>query len=60
MAQHRTARRAFGFALIVLGGILMWAAASPVAGSILFALAIALEAAGFALERRADGGKRNS
>ncbi len=57
MAHHRAARRAFGFVLIVLGGILMWAAASPIAGSVLFALAIALEAAGIALERRDNGGK---
>ena len=57
MIRKRKARRAFGFALIVLGGILMWAAASPIAGSVVFALAIALEAAGITLERRNDDEK---
>lgn len=55
MIRNRKIRRAVGAALIVLGGILMWAAASPLEGSLLFAAAIALEAAGIALERRGNG-----
>jgi len=55
MIRNRTARRALGLALIVLGGILMWAATSPVLGGVLFAAAIALEAAGIWLEHRKNG-----
>ena len=33
MIRNRTARRALGFALIVLGGVLMWAATSPLLGT---------------------------
>ena len=55
MIRNRTARRALGFALIVLGGVLMWAATSPLLGSALFAAAIALEAAGIWIEHRKNG-----
>ena len=55
MIRNRKARRALGIALIALGAILMWAATSPVAGSLLFGAAIALEIAGIALEHRKNG-----
>jgi drug/metabolite transporter (DMT)-like permease len=52
LLRRRAARRVLGAALIVAGAVLMWAVTSPLAGSLLFAAAIALEAAGIALERR--------
>lgn len=57
MIRKRKTRRTLGFALIVFGAFLMWAAASPIAGSVMFALAIALEVAGITLERRNDDEK---
>jgi hypothetical protein len=55
MIRNRTVRRGLGVALVVIGGLLMWAAASPIAGGILFVAAIALEAIGIRLEHRDDG-----
>jgi len=51
MIRRRKLRRAVGAVLIVAGGILMWAAASPVAGALLFGAAAVLELLGMWLER---------
>lgn len=56
MIRNRGARRIVGAALVVLGAVLMWAATSPLSGSIMFAAAIALEATGIWLEHRKNGG----
>jgi hypothetical protein len=56
MIRNRATRRILGAVLMVLGGVLMWAATSPLAGSVMFAAAIALEAAGIWLEHRKNGG----
>lgn len=52
MLAKRFNRRVFGAILIVAGGALMWSAASPIGGAILFAVAVALEVIGIRLESR--------
>ena len=57
MIRKRTTRRLVGVVLVVLGALLMWAAASPVWGSVVFLVAIVIEAVGIRLEHR-DGGSQ--
>jgi len=55
MIRNRRLRRTLGAVLIVLGAVLMWAAATPLEGSLLILAAIVLEVAGIRLERRPNG-----
>lgn len=52
MIRNRRIRRAVAIALLVAGGLLMWLAPQTLAGAVLLALGIALEAIGVAVERR--------
>lgn len=55
MLAKRFNRRVIGAILIVAGAALMWSAASPIGGAILFALAVVLEVIGIRLESRDTG-----
>lgn len=55
MLAKRFNRRVIGAILIVVGAALMWSAASPIGGAILFALAVVLEVIGIRLESRDTG-----
>ena len=52
MIRQRNTRRLIGFGLAVVGAILMWAAASPVWGGLVFLAALGIEALGIHLEHR--------
>lgn len=51
MIRKRNTRRLLGMTLVVIGGFLMWAAASPLWGGLVFLTAIVIEAVGIYLER---------
>ncbi len=53
MIRNQRIRRAVAAIMIVLGAILMFLAAEPWPGALLFVLGILLELAGIALERKA-------
>jgi membrane-bound ClpP family serine protease len=52
MIRKRNTRRLVGLALVVLGAVLMWAAANPVWGGVVFLAAIVIEIVGIRLEHR--------
>ncbi len=55
MIRRRNTRRLLGVVLVVIGALLMWAAASPVWGGVVFLSAIVIEAIGIRLEHRQEG-----
>ncbi len=54
MIRKRGTRRLLGVTLVVIGALLMWSAASPVWGGVVFIVAIAIEALGIHLEHRQE------
>lgn len=56
MIRKRNTRRLFGIVLVVIGALLMWAAASPIWGGFVFLSAIVIEAIGIHLEHRQGEG----